>query len=374
MRNPMEVFEVELTAVGPVFVGSGEQITKKEYYLDGARRKIVIPDAAKFYKKICGMNKRMSYEKFIMETGRTTLGQWIQRENIQKQNLKDCIRYELDYGESTDVRDSRLQIVSFVKDAYGSPYVPGSSLKGMLRTILLAYDIRRNPDKYRGIKHRVLSALDNPKGGRKGFLKRETEELEVEAFNLLKRKEEKKQEKVNDVMAGILVGDSEPLALENLTLCQKIDYSKKGMEKSLPMLRECIKPETKILFSVTIDRQLCSFSEQYIMDAIAWFAENTYECFLSKYDYVDKPEANAVWLGGGSGFVSKTVIYPLFQENGVKAAKKIFKATLSPKIYDIHKHNMDESLGVSPHTLKLTQYHGKRYQFGLCRFRMEKIS
>ena len=85
MKKSIEVFQAEVTAIGPVFIGSGEQITKKEYFLDFSRRKIVIPEPAKFYTKICSMNKRMSYEKFIMESGRETLGQWMQKENIQKQ-------------------------------------------------------------------------------------------------------------------------------------------------------------------------------------------------------------------------------------------------------------------------------------------------
>ena len=40
-----------------------------------------------------------------------------------------------------------MQIISFIKDAYGKPYIPGSSIKGMLRTILLCYDILNNKNK-----------------------------------------------------------------------------------------------------------------------------------------------------------------------------------------------------------------------------------
>ena len=58
-----------------------------------------------------------------------------------------------------------------------------------------------------------------------------------------------------------------------------------------------------------------------------------------------------VFLGGGSGFVSKTVIYSLLGEReGVQAVQDIFDKTYVPKE---HKHYKDCRLGVSPHVLKM---------------------
>lgn len=41
-----------------------------------------------------------------------------------------------------------------VTDPYGNPYIPGSSLKGMLRTILLSKDIDQDQIKYKRIRVR----------------------------------------------------------------------------------------------------------------------------------------------------------------------------------------------------------------------------
>ena len=44
-----------------------------------------------------------------------------------------------------DRAEEQKEILTSVKDAYGCPYVPGSSLKGALRTVLLgAVVIRKN--------------------------------------------------------------------------------------------------------------------------------------------------------------------------------------------------------------------------------------
>ena len=75
-----------------------------------------------------------------------------------------------------------------------------------------------------------------------------------------------------------------------------------------------------------------------------------------------------VFLGGGSGFVSKTVIYSLLGEReGVQAVKDIFDKTYVPKE---HKHYKDCRLGVSPHVLKCTKYCGKTYMMGQCKFKI----
>ena len=78
--------------------------------------------------------------------------------------------------------------MSFVKDAYGLPYIPGSSLKGMHRTILLSYDIHLNKDKYCDVKD-ALERINS--GVRKSILAKENREIEHLSFNQLDRTKEK---------------------------------------------------------------------------------------------------------------------------------------------------------------------------------------
>ena len=54
------------------------------------------------------------------------------------------------------------------------------------------------------------------------------------------------------------------------------------------------------------------------------------------------------YLGGGSGFVSKTVVYPLLGVGGVKTVSRVIDATLPPKIRQQHKHVKDVQEAIPP--------------------------
>ena len=48
-------------------------------------------------------------------------------------------------------------------------------------------------------------------------------------------------------------------------------------------------------------------------------------CFLRAFAGADRPEPGQVYLGGGAGFVSKTVLYPLLgRTRGVETAADMF--------------------------------------------------
>jgi len=81
----------------------------------------------------------------------------------------------------------------------------------------------------------------------------------------------------------------------------------------------------------------------------------------------DKPQ---IFIGGGAGFVGKTLVYPIMgKSKGVDAVVQIFNNT---GVSSEHKHNKDKSLGVSPHIVKVTEYNGQTLQMGLCEFYMDE--
>lgn len=71
---------------------------------------------------------------------------------------------------------------------------------------------------------------------------------------------------------------------------------------------------------------------------------------------------NDLILGGGTGYISKSIIYALAPsvEDGVYVVKKIMKEQFK-------KGHHDEGEDISPHTLKLAKM-GNRYQImGMCK-------
>ncbi len=364
MNTFFEIYDVELKTISPVFIGNGQEIRKFEYVHNKYKKELLMLDVPKMYSYLCESNKEKAFENYI-QNPRIDLIEWMQMQRISEEKLDDWTRYRLQIKDASIEKGSKLQIMSFVKDAYGLPYIPGSSLKGMLRTILLSYDIHLNKDKYCEVKE-AFERINS--GVRKSILAKENREIEHLSFNQLDRTKEK-YDAVNDIMSGMIISDSEPLKLEDLTLCSKIECFPNGKTKSINILRESIKPETSVKFRLKIDRNIFKYSVKYIEEAISYFATQYYDNFVDKFMAdIDTPGNGIVWLGGGVGFTSKTTVYPLFNREAVSIIKNIFDKT---GVQSVHNHSRDIKLGVSPHILKVTRYNGRMYQFGMCRINFQ---
>lgn len=369
-----------LHTIGPVFVGTGKNLNKKEYIFLRNRGKVFIPDTNLLYQ---GLQKRGLGQKFTeyiladanSELSKWNLGKWLRENNVSIRDCEPWIRYELDCGDFLQEKGA-ITICEFQKDNYGLPYVPGTTIKGMLRTILMAYElIKANELKSDVVKSNVVHVAKRG-GSRKYYLSSEIKHLEEDVFHVLNRKnEEGKNVKgaVNDCLSGLIVSDSEPLQLHDMVLCQKLDENTEGRQHAINILRESVKPERDIKFKLTIDTQVCGYSIEDIMEAVKVFGDIYYEIYLSHFQNIDYPRDNTVWLGGGTGFFTKTVLYPLLGETqGIETAMNVFKYTLSSKVYNEHKHYADKTVGISPHILKCTQFRGKRYHMGECRMIVAK--
>ena len=107
-------------------------------------------------------------------------------------------------------------------------------------------------------------------------------------------------------LPGLHVGDSQPISVDQLTLSQKIDVTLDGTEKPLNVLRETLIPGTEICFDVSIDTTICPYQMEDIIEALNIFQNICNRYFYARFHWEAK-EKNTVWLGGGFGFLSKTV-------------------------------------------------------------------
>ena len=74
-------------------------------------------------------------------------------------------------------------------------------------------------------------------------------------------------------------------------------------------------------------------------------------------------------LGGGAGYVSKTVTYNLYPEREQALA---LAGRIMVKQFPRHGHAKDAAVHkAAPHTLKTTMYKGQYYQMGRCELILE---
>lgn len=389
-----QTFRMTLTAQGPVSIGDGKTISKKEYHLFPEKHLFVVMDMSKLYRLACEKGLRASFEDFLYQQDTTRadgLKEWIDKNTaIKGKALNVCVRYVLPTGaindedeqggqENSNHRNDRpkrasrgkdpgdrqktLTIGTFIKDPYGKPYVPGSSIKGMLRTVLLTARLWQNRRAWQA----EIDALKSGRGNRNNYLKGEIDALEARAFHTLGRPDIRREDAVNDELSGLIVGDSEPLTLKDLILCQRLERKPDGKEKTLPILKESLRSGTRIRFSLTIDPSRCVLTKEALLEAVERFDEVYQECFLSAFSGMDRLTGSEVYLGGNAGFATKTVIYAaLGRQAGIQTIRQIFRQTKVPRN---HHHERDQK--VSPHIVKCARYQGKLYEFGKCRLAIE---
>ena len=363
MDGYQRVYSVKLKTIGPVFIGSGKEITKKEYVFLENRKVVGVVQAEQLYAFLRKKGMANEFEKFLLYERCQDLRTWLREKGIEVRDILPFLKYRIPVGDlSMDRGRAKWQLMECIKDPYGMPFVPGSSLKGMLRTVLLTDKIQ-NGAVGDNERQRIQQAFRFT-ANRNVFLRRENKMVEDKAFHTLDRNKDKMEDAVNDELSGFVVSDSQPLSVKDLVLCQKVDRHVDGRENALNLLRECIRPKTEIHFTVTIDTTLCKVNKNDMERAVKSFSEVYRETFAEAFGDSDQIKDNAVLLGGGSGFVSKTAVYPLFgKAEGVKLTKEIFEKTGVPRE---HGHYEDERLGASPHTIKCTWADGRRYQMGLC--------
>lgn len=362
----LKTYQITLTALSPVHIGGGEKINKKEYIYDKQKDVIYYP---KMRDLIGALKKRgliESYERFLKGAQNDLFTFLVEKNNIDSAAWRG---EPISVSDITDTKDKPFnEINTFIKDAYGMPYIPGSSIKGAFRAVILIEAARR------ARRNGKVFTLPDPKSKKPP---REAKAVESTLLNVLGRKAGKKDDAVNDCLAAFRFSDSKPINRSALTICRKIDLpvsSKNSEPKKLPTFRECLKPQTKITLTVTVDTALlektpyADIFEQNgakFLNLLASFNKEYQRAFRSYFNTANilpLGTANALYIGGGTGFLTKTMLLGITDD---KTRLNYTAEYLNGRFYK-HKHLSGKTSGVSPHILKITEYNGKMYEMGKC--------
>ncbi|MDR1733810.1 MAG: type III-A CRISPR-associated RAMP protein Csm5 [Oscillospiraceae bacterium] len=300
MRNSVERYAVTLQVLSPVHIGDGREIAARTITAQSAAR-TQPSQPQKFTEWVLYQDKaivlNMDRVLDLSEAARNRLMFDMEQHGASADN--PCVAYILDAADVADI--NRYSIKTFMKDPYGQPYVPGSSLKGALRTCLRQALLRTIPP-----------ATEDP-------------------------------------FHGLSVADSESLHKEDLIVSQKIDRSHSKGDSNMPLVRECLRPDTLVRTTINIDRRLFRWDLEkavgdFFQDYMAHYVTgNHWEEYFAYYS-----NFNVLFLGGGTGFESKVIA-----EN---------------------TQDRNKQIPWGRHVLKLTFNQGYNVPMGMCDFRMERLS
>ena len=339
----LQVFDLILTTRSPLCVTSGVRYQKNEYLFDPATKRVSILDRDAFIELLARRDLVDAYERFILRGG--ALYRFLREEcRLTEREIGGIVRYSLSAADALAGGRPLMEIQAFQRDPAGWAYLPGSSIKGALRTAYLL--------------HCILA----DQGRREGPVE------EGRYMNLPEKNEKRGGGAVNDLFRGVRVSDSLPLGEEAMILAGKTDVSTDGSTNSINICRECLRPGEKVRFRLTLDQSLLAhrIDRELLLQCVAEFSRYYRETYLVHFrrPQNDSGETyqNCLLLGAGAGFFSKTVVYPYYGEQ--RALSRT--ADLMQKKFRQGRHGQDERIGISPHTMKYAKWGGKLYPMGVC--------
>ncbi len=329
----LERYKITLTTESPVFIGAStqEKLSKRECVYDRDKGLLYVPDLTRLIEAIEKQGSLNDFEAFLLQAqsqqgDRVTLRDFLRNINIPIVPDAPWVRYTL---ETASGDYSALNTVNcFIKNAQGQPYLPGSSIKGAIRTALLAARSREE-----GLQNMVYNAEQKPKNRWAG-----TEENPLRILRL-NPEERKRYDAVNDLLRALYVSDSAPFPLDCLMICKKLELSSSGEvhgttqgnrsgRTSPPLYRECLRPGVTTHFYLTLDKKLAG--GQLSMEKITQALQAWYTLQRQRYDdqfhWEDVPlrgvelSGTPIILGGGVGFQSKNLMYKLADPEKARAA------------------------------------------------------
>ncbi|KIX91211.1 CRISPR-associated protein Csm5 [Staphylococcus microti] len=324
----IKTYGVVIKTIGPVHIGCGETLKKQDYIYDYHESTVHYVDGPKLIKYLKNKGVLDKYLSFMRKPPKghpreAELKTFLNSVKISKQDWSHFIDFSIPVNQGKKNSSNKSKplndITLMIRDGQKSVYIPGSTLKGAIKTALLA--IQNNADDKR-------------------------------------------------LYSKLKVSDSLPIENSSLAIYEKIDVNK--TDKPMPLYRECIDIGTEINTTITIEDD--AFSIKEIEDAIKYFFDNYQKKWLDGFTHsaiarkvlkeTMPNKNNIVYLGGGPGFVSKTLQYQLYSID--KAKEEIFNV-LSRRFKWSYGKFKSIPKNV-PIALKVThnQKEQKWYQQGMC--------
>ena len=216
---------MKLSIVSPVHIGNGRELTVVDF-VPLNERLIAVLDLERLVEKLMQINAEVDEVLEVLRNPEMLPDEYIWKHVLDKYgvNVEDVRRYTLPVVGRPGNRSMRIR--EFIK-VRGKPYIPGSSVKGAIRTAVFCHVAREHYEELSGL----LDTL-----AKRGAKKTKADDrLEAEVFGYREQYRNGRKFKVyepkNDPMRALIVRDSKPFGLKHLRL---YSVSTVGGKKDIP--------------------------------------------------------------------------------------------------------------------------------------------
>lgn len=371
IRNKMK-----LEVLTPLHIGGADyksKLDKKEYIFDKDKKTLTLIDNEKF---IAFLIKKNLFEKYIayiennvnakvmVQNRNINLLNFLKANNIDKdiQDFRKKAPIKLDMNIE-NMNDIKLML----RDVQGKPYIPGTSIKGALINLLLVDYIIKNREKFSKEKRIILSECkktndDRSIRGLKNDIKKIVNQIEKSIIYSDNKTLEKSKK------FGISVSDSYSYSNTRTNFYQDIDEkrtNKPGEDKSRPMpvAREYIISNSIFDFDITLDIDLLEESKLKIknIDDLIDSIENAMSYLIDVLEDKNSPRTENLVLGANTGFLQKTIVYALFEDE--KERLEVVKKLLHKNQKNVIGNHLNDKF--APRVLNRIKINNKNLLAGL---------
>lgn len=228
--------------LSPVHIGDGERLTKHDFVF--RRRMVFALNMKKFFEE----NRKRAQEYYEKASNDVSLENFLTQKEAEKYSA-----YRIKSSERP--RD----VLTFIKNPVSEVYLPGSSLKGAIRTALIFYAFKRaeNGEKV----ERIISRESNPKK-----VGRQIERLFF-ACGYKKGKRVFYDDAKFDLLKFLSITDSSFLPAEECLEVYKVNTFSKNRKgalipKRFSIFLEALKPGSVLEFDMRVDDEFIRRAEE----------------------------------------------------------------------------------------------------------------
>lgn len=385
MSNRIDHAQLSLTIVSPTNIGGPETLTTKDYMYNYDAGEVYLLNNYEWFRFLARHNKLAEFELYMQDemvrpNGRT-MYDWAKNTVGAAQLTKDALGPVIGSIIKSSIynkgrKNSLNDITPQIRGANGDVYIPGSSIKGVIDSAIISHMLRNNKAFRSTVQRELRRVLDvykrkNARSLFKDIFKMVNLAI-LKHIHVLTNHEGKSFKGIlASAFRGISVSDAMPMGTIQTEVLKKEDscIDEDGTH-AISVHRECILPNQKFSFTVTLDtamtKEIGITSIDQVLDILQEDFDATHKLLASKFKKVSPSifkalePANA-YIGSNTGFVQKTIIMAAFTDDE-KTGIDIIKAILDVN-FEEAKHDRKDTV-MAPRAIKLVKWNGNYYEMG----------